>query len=97
MSGTQLRRYEIKPGEMDDFLAAWRGAVPVRRQHGFEVVFACADRQANEFTWVVRHDGDFDAAEKAYYASPERAALPVDPAVHLDAAHVAMVEPQTVD
>jgi len=27
MAGTQLRRYEIKPGEMDDFLVAWRGVV----------------------------------------------------------------------
>ena len=24
---TQLRRYEINPGEMDDFLVAWRGVV----------------------------------------------------------------------
>ena len=93
MSGVQLRRYEIKPGEMDTFLEAWRGVVPVRSQYGFTVVAAFVNVDDNEFTWVVRHDGDFDQAEKDYYAAPERAALPGNPAAHVAAAHVAMVTP----
>src|SRR3954469_15726989 len=93
MSGVQMRRYEIKIGEMDAFLEAWRGVLPVRNQYGFAVVAAFVNGDDNEFTWVVRHDGDFAMAEKEYYDSPERAALPANPAAHLTAAHVAMVTP----
>src|SRR5438105_8207169 len=93
MSGVQLRRYEIKPGEMDAFLDAWRGILPVREKFGFSVVCAFADAEGSEFTWVVRHDGDFPAAEKDYYASPDRAAA-TNPAAHVAAAHVAMVSPE---
>jgi hypothetical protein len=87
----QLRRYEIKPDEMDQFLAAVRAAFPVREQYGFGVAFALVDDENNEFVWAVTHDGDFAAAEQAYYASPERAALPDNPADHIAAFHVGMV------
>jgi hypothetical protein len=87
----QLRRYEIKPGEMDQFLAAVRAAFPVREQYGFGVAFALVDDENNEFVWAVTHDGDFAAAEQAYYASPERAGLPDNPADHIAAFHVGMV------
>ena len=87
----QLRRYEIKPGEMEAFLDAVRAAFPVREQYGFGVAFALVDDERNEFTWAVTHDGDFAAAEAAYYASPERAALPANPADHIDVMHLAMV------
>ena len=94
MGGVQLRRYEMKPGEMDAFVEAWRGAVVVRRQYGFSVVLAVVDEEHNEFVWVVSHDGDFAAAEQAYYASPERAALPVDPGSFIVTPHVTMVRPE---
>ena len=64
MRTVQLRRYEIKPGEMDDFVAAWRGVVPVREQYGFAVAFAVIDREQNEFVWAVTHDGDFASKKK---------------------------------
>jgi hypothetical protein len=70
----QLRRYQILPGEMDDFLKWWPSILPVREQYGFEVLFAFVDESTNQFVWAVRHDGDFDAAEKTYMDSPERAA-----------------------
>jgi hypothetical protein len=91
MTSVQLRRYEIKPGEMEQFLAAVRAAFVVREQYGFGVEFALVDDERNEFVWAVSHDGDFPAAEAAYYASPERAALPVNPADHIEVMHLGMV------
>ena len=87
----QLRRYEIKPGEMEQFLEAVRAAFPVREQYGFGVAFALVDEERNEFTWAVTHDGDFTTAEADYYASPERAALPANPADFIAVMHVGMV------
>ena len=87
----QLRRYEIKSGEMETFLEAVRGAFVVREQYGFAVAFALVDEERNEFTWAVSHDGDFAEAEAAYYASPERAALPANPADFIDVMHLGMV------
>jgi hypothetical protein len=75
VSTVQLRRYRIKPGEMEAFVEWWHGLVPAREQYGFRVIFALVDDSTNEFVWAVSHDGDFDAAEKVYNASPERAAV----------------------
>jgi hypothetical protein len=91
MAGTQLRRYEIKPGEMDDFLVAWRGVVPIREQYGFRVVFAYVNDEANEFVWAIAHDGDFAAAAEQYYASPEREAVSPNPVDNIATMHVHMV------
>lgn len=77
---------------MDDFLAAWRAAVVVRKQYGFGVLCAFATQDGETFTWVVSHDGDFPSAEKAYYESAERAALPVSPADFLADVHTEMVD-----
>jgi hypothetical protein len=91
MRSVQLRRYEIKPGEMEPFLVAIRAAFVVREQYGFTVAFALVDEERNEFVWAVTHEGDFAAAEEEYYASPERAALPANPADHIAVLHVGMV------
>ena len=91
MTSVQLRRYEIKPGEMSAFLDAIRAAFDVREQYGFGIAFALVDDERNEFIWATTHDGDFAAAEAEYYASPERAALPANPADHIAAMHVGMV------
>jgi antibiotic biosynthesis monooxygenase (ABM) superfamily enzyme len=74
MTTTQLRRYTIEPGRMDDFLAWWPSILGPREQYGFRVAFAHADDENNQFVWAVEHDGDFDSAEAVYMASPERAA-----------------------
>ncbi|MCW3016002.1 MAG: hypothetical protein JWO02_3094 [Solirubrobacterales bacterium] len=84
---SQLRIYRIKSGEMDAFIELWREhIVPARRACGFTVAGAWATLERDEFAWVVSHDGPegFEAAERAYYASPERAALPRDPAEYLE-------------
>jgi hypothetical protein len=78
MATVQLRRYQVKPGQMDDFVQWWPGVVQARKQYGFEVLFAFVDESTNQFVWAVSHDGDseaFDADEKTYLASPERAAV----------------------
>jgi hypothetical protein len=91
MTSVQLRRYAVKPGAMDAFLEAIRAAWVVREQYGFGIAFALVDDEHDEFVWAATHDGDFAVAEADYYASPERAALPVDPADFLDEIHVSMV------
>jgi len=72
----QLRRYEIEPGRMADFLAWFPTIVPVREQFGFRVLFALAAEEHSTFTWAVALDGtdaDFLEVEARYNASPERA------------------------
>lgn len=75
-STVQLRRYELKPELVDDFLVWFpTRLIPAREAHGFAVEFAFFDRDRMEFTWAVRVDGDADEfarVEKAYMASPER-------------------------
>ena len=79
---TQLRRYTINRGKLDDFIAAWRnGVYPLRQRHGFHIDGAWAIRERSEFIWLMSYEGeDWDVRDRAYYASPERAALDPDPA-----------------
>ena len=96
----QLRRYRVKPGQMEQFVDVWRGGVvPLRQQHGFSVVGAWANAESGEFVWIVGFDGDYEAAEKAYYDAPERAALDPQPQTFLDEVVTAMVSevPFTLD
>jgi hypothetical protein len=77
VSTVQLRRYQIEPGRMADFLAWFPDLAPVRAQYGFQLLFAYADEANDTFTWAVEHDGDaatFQEVEATYNASPERAA-----------------------
>jgi hypothetical protein len=85
-----LRIYTIRPGELDEWLREWREhVVPLRRSVGFEVLGAWvsegAAAEAATFTWLLGYDGpgDIDAANAAYYDSPERAAVEPDPARHI--------------
>lgn len=71
---TQLRRYEIEDGQMEAFLPYWHKLIEQRQKFGFRVVFAYVDETNNEVVWAVEHDGDFKAAEAAYFHSAERAA-----------------------
>jgi hypothetical protein len=73
MGTIQLRRYTVEPGRMADFTKWWPSIVAPRAKYGFRVVFAYADDENDQFVWAVEHEGDFDAAEKEYLASPERA------------------------
>lgn len=92
----QVRTYKIKPGLMEEFVALWRDhVVPARAAHGYEVVGAWNDPEDGTFTWVVAHEAPdgWDAAEKAYYDSPERNGLPKNPADLMDGAETKVLTP----
>ena len=81
---TQVRVYRVRPGELDGFVREWTElVVPLRRQFGFEIPAAWASEEDDSFVWVVGHPGDLVDADRAYYASPERAGLDPDPARHI--------------
>jgi hypothetical protein len=92
----QVRTYQIKPGDMEDFVALWRDhIVPARKVHGFEVLGAWNDAEDGTFVWVVGHPAPegWAVAEKAYYDSPERQGLPGNPADLMDGAHTKVLSP----
>lgn len=89
----RLRDYQVKPGELDEWLAEWRQKVyPLRLAAGFEVVGAWVAREHNRFVWIVGHE-HFATANDDYYASPERAAMDPDPARHLAQVEEIQLEP----
>ena len=82
MTQWQLRDYRIAEGHLADFVDAWTSNVlPLRRAAGFRVQGWTVPGESR-FIWLLGYDGpnSFDAADKAYYASPERTALDPDPA-----------------
>jgi len=92
----QLRRYQVKEGALDAFVELWREeVVPARGAYGFRVEAAWTGDDGREFGWIVSHPdaSQFDAAEQAYYASPERAAISTDPASLLDEVATWLVHP----
>jgi hypothetical protein len=92
MATVQLRRYQISPGEMDAFVEWWPALLPVREQYGFDVLFAYVDESTNQFVWAVSHEDDFDAAEKVYLDSPERAAVFADVPRRVDESFISKVK-----
>ena len=79
----QLRDYDVKPGVFDEFIAEWAAnIVPLRRKFGFQVLAAWTSRDHTRFVWILARD-DFETADRAYYASPERANLTPDITRHL--------------
>ncbi len=74
---TQLRVYTINKGKLDEFVKVWRdGVYPLRQKFGFKIERAWTIPERNEFIWTMSYDGlgDWETQDKAYYASPERAA-----------------------
>jgi len=81
MTTSQLRTYRITDGQLERFTREWREhVVPLRGAHGFRVDGAWTIPDESGFVWVISHDGDFAAADAAYFASDERKALDPDPA-----------------
>jgi hypothetical protein len=80
----QLREYRIREGELDRFVALWREHLaPLRRSLGFEILGAWTARDEHRFIWLLAHPGGWDAfadGDKAYFASPQRAAIDPEPA-----------------
>jgi len=94
----QLRMYTIKPGVKDEFVECWRSAVvPLRRRFGFEVVGSWTVDDSDDFVWIIRHDGEWDAADAAYYGSPERKAMEPDPVSFLAKIDTRLMTPISPD
>jgi hypothetical protein len=81
---TQLREYRITDGDLDRFVEEWREHLaPLRRDIGFTIPAAWTVPGESRFIWLLAHDGDwaaFERADAAYFASPGRAAISPDPA-----------------
>jgi hypothetical protein len=92
---TQLRTYTIREGLLEEWAAKWREfVVPLRLQHGFEIGGAWLDHERSQFVWVIAYEGpeSFEAANKRYWALPERAAMDLDPKDYLVDRDVRVVE-----
>ncbi|MBA2384544.1 MAG: hypothetical protein H0V68_07780 [Actinobacteria bacterium] len=59
--------------------------MPLRRAVGFHVFGAWVSEETDTFTWLLGYDGpgDFQVANAAYYASPERKAVDPNPGRHI--------------
>ena len=78
----QLRRYRIAAGKAAQFAEEWRRSVlPLRQLYGFRIQGWLVDG-TDEFVWLLEHDdrASFEAADEAYYASPDRRSFDPDPA-----------------
>ncbi|WP_421742705.1 hypothetical protein [Cellulomonas sp.] len=75
----QLRRYNLKPHLVEEFLVWWpTRLVPARDAFGFTVESAYLNRETAEFTWAVSAEGDedeFRRLEQVWMTSPERTAV----------------------
>lgn len=71
---TQLRRYVVAEGGIDEVVDFFERIRTLRERFGFTVEFAVADRARSEFVWAVSHP-DWDEAMRRYEASPERTEL----------------------
>lgn len=89
----QLRDYQVTSGAMAQFVSEWTATVvPLRKQFGFEIVGAWSNAEANRFVWIVGHEGDFEEADRSYYASPERRAMSPNPARFIEHAQEEFVQ-----
>jgi hypothetical protein len=75
VSGIQFRRYELKPGAHDDFLAWYEQIVPIRVRCGFHLLFALDLEEIEEFVSAWAYTGDLNQIEHLYYTDPDRTRL----------------------
>jgi hypothetical protein len=93
---TQLRDYTIKPGQLEAFVSAWsKGVRPLRSKRGFVIEGAWKVPTEERFVWIVSYDGadGWEAANQAYYDSPERKAMDPDPATLILSQRTAFIDP----
>ena len=95
MSATKLRIYTIAQGRLADFVAAWTaGVVPLRRRFGFTIdAWTVPDEHTVVWKLTYEGEGTFEAAERAYYDSPDRLALDPDPGSFVVAKEDRWLEP----
>jgi len=93
---SQLRIYTIVPDTAEEWVRLFHAhIVPLRRQYGFSVDASYLSDDRTRFCWVASHDcpDGWEAAEAAYYASPERSSLPFDTSAYITGHDVTMVQP----
>jgi len=94
MTTSQLRVYRIADGALEEFVREWRErVVPLRESLGFRIDGAWTDSETNGFVWILSHDGDYAAADAAYFASDERKGLDPDPARNIESIETRMLRP----
>lgn len=74
---TQLRRYEIEPGKLDEFVVWFANLIPARAAYGLTLDWAYADHENSQFVWSTSYDGDlhaFNEVVETYGSSDERKA-----------------------
>jgi hypothetical protein len=81
----ELRVYTVKPGAMQEWVAEWCAQVyPLRLKLGFSIPGAWVIEGEDRFVWLLEYGGDdYEAANEAYYSSPERRAVAPEPSRHL--------------
>jgi hypothetical protein len=92
----RLRIYEVKQGELAAWIDEWSRLIrPLRKRFGFDVLGAWWSEESSAFVWLLGYEGadGYEAADSAYYASPDRAAIDPDPARHLASARELRVTP----
>ena len=81
---TELREYRIVADALDQWVDEWRDRIaPIRRELGFTIERAWKVEEDSRFVWLLSHPGDweaFEAADRAYYDSPQRTGLDPNPA-----------------
>ena len=81
---TELRNYRIVDGALDQWVDEWRSRIaPLRHELGFTIERAWTIEDESRFVWLLAHPGDwdaFEAADRAYYDSPQRKSLDPNPA-----------------
>jgi hypothetical protein len=81
---TELRDYRIVDGSLDQWVEEWRrGIAPLRRELGFTIERVWRVDDESRFVWLLSYPGDwdaFEAADRAYYSSPQRTRLDPNPA-----------------
>lgn len=81
---TELRDYRIVEDSLDQWVEEWRTRIaPIRRELGFTIERAWKVEDEGRFVWLLTYPGDwqaFEAADRAYYDSPQRKSLDPNPA-----------------
>ncbi|MBA2718778.1 MAG: NIPSNAP family protein [Chloroflexi bacterium] len=80
---TELRRYRIKPGRLESWLAIFQEAIREHEPHGIRVEYAGVDRETSTFVWLrsFADEADRVARKDAFYGADwwlERESLVMD-------------------
>jgi hypothetical protein len=86
---TELRRYRIKPGRMESWVAFFEGAVREHGPVGIRVEYAGVDRETNTFVWLrtFADEADRVARKDTFYGGEwwvEREAFAMDHVLEYD-------------